>query len=90
MNKSEKRFEMKIGLLCGKTLNSFQLEVIKSLFGLSNHDICVCVIDNTPPKTLTQKLIGNLKKGRGGYVLLWLLSYYSRKRNFPKTHNHFF
>lgn len=81
---------MKIGLLYGKTLNYFQLEVIRHLFELSNHTICVCVIDNTPPKTLTQKLIGNLRKGRGGYIFIMAFSYYSRKRNLPKTQNHFF
>lgn len=63
---------MNVVLACAKTLNSFQLKVLEPFFESSRHKICGCVVDNRAQKSVFQRLKKNLKKGRGGYVLVMI------------------
>ncbi len=61
---------MKAIVMCGKGLGDFQKKVADTIIQSERHEIIACLIDERPPKSLSQRLWKNLKKGRGGYVLV--------------------
>lgn len=63
---------MKIIFLCAQTLDLFQIEVLRTFFDSSKHTILCCVLDTARPGLLS-RLIYNLKRGRGGYIIVMAL-----------------
>lgn len=61
---------MKIGLLTGHFISDFRLKTLKPILEDKNFLIKVALIDDRPKKSLLQKLKNNIKRGRGGYVLV--------------------
>jgi folate-dependent phosphoribosylglycinamide formyltransferase PurN len=64
---------MKIGLLTGNSLSEFRLNTLKPILEDNNYSIKVAIIDNRRKNSLKQKLIKNIKRGRGGYILVMAL-----------------
>jgi len=61
---------MKVLLLCGPSLGTWERRVLETLFARSGHEIVGCLIDARPGKSFAEKIKANLRKGRGGYVLV--------------------
>ncbi|PIQ47515.1 MAG: hypothetical protein COW03_14815 [Cytophagales bacterium CG12_big_fil_rev_8_21_14_0_65_40_12] len=61
---------MKVGFLISDTLSEARLKVLNPVFNDPDFEIVVAILDKRPKLTVKQKLIRNLKKGRGGYVLV--------------------
>lgn len=71
---------MKIGLLTSNSLSEFRLKTLTPILEDKNCSIKVAIIDNRPKKSLKQKLKKNIKRGRGGYILIMALqSIFSKK-----------
>lgn len=71
---------MNIGLLTSNSLSEFRLNTLKPIIEDNNFSIKVAIIDNRPKKSLKQKLKKNIKRGRGGYILIMALqSIFSKK-----------
>ena len=61
---------IKMGLLTGKSLTDFNLNTLKPIMNDANMFIMVAVIDARPEKSSFQKLKKNLRRRRGGYVII--------------------
>jgi folate-dependent phosphoribosylglycinamide formyltransferase PurN len=71
---------MRIGLLTGDTLPAFRLATLMPILKDKSFSIEFAVIDDSPEKSITQKIIKNLRKGRGGYILIMAFqSFLTRK-----------
>ena len=64
---------MKVVLLTSKAADEFQISVLDKLIN-SRHKILGWVVDTRETKSLYEKLKHNIKKGRGGYVLIMAFS----------------
>ncbi|MGB6153963.1 MAG: formyltransferase family protein, partial [Pricia sp.] len=84
---------MIIGLLTDKSLTDFNLNALKPILQDSSLSIKVALIDARPEKSSYQKLKKNLRRGRGGYVVIMAFkSLFSKEidtdtKVFCKTHN---
>lgn len=71
---------MNIGLLTSISLSEFRLNTLLPILGDNNFSIRVAIIDNRTKKSLKQKLKKNIKRGRGGYILIMAFqSVFSKK-----------
>jgi len=71
---------MRIGLLTGDTLSAFRLATLMPVLKDKSFSIELAVIDDSPKKTITQKIIKNIRRGRGGYILIMAFqSFLARK-----------
>jgi hypothetical protein len=61
---------MKVLLLCPPTLTRFQRDVLDRIRANPRHEVVGCLIDSRPAAPLRDKLLRNLRRGRGGYVLI--------------------
>lgn len=61
---------MNIGLLTSTTLSDFWLKTLNPIIEDDSFNIKLAIIDNRPKSSISQKLRKNLKRGRGGYVLI--------------------
>jgi folate-dependent phosphoribosylglycinamide formyltransferase PurN len=61
---------MKIALLLEHELSDFRIATLKPILNDSRFSIILAIIDDRPGKTILGKLRSNLRKGRGGYVLV--------------------
>src|ERR1051325_10592581 len=64
---------MKVGILIKKNLSPFEINVVNYILSSDRINVCLAVVDIRKQKSLKKKLITNLKKGRGGYVLVMAL-----------------
>ena len=64
---------MKIGLLTSPGLSEFRLNTLKPILSDNAFSIELAVIDDSPEKPVFQKIKKNLKKGRGGYIIVMAL-----------------
>jgi folate-dependent phosphoribosylglycinamide formyltransferase PurN len=64
---------MKIALLTPTRLNPFRIATLRSILADPRFPIELAIIDDRVGKTLMKKLKNNLRKGRGGYVLIMAL-----------------
>lgn len=72
---------MRIGILCGTTLDTFQQEVIKPILADSSIEVATALIDCRPKPSAKKRFLKNLKRGRGGYMLVMLFkSQFAKKR----------
>jgi methionyl-tRNA formyltransferase len=61
---------MKIGLLTTTGLSEFRLDSLKPVLRDKSFSIALAIIDDSPKKSFVQKIKKNLKKGRGGYIVI--------------------
>jgi len=61
---------MRIGLLSGKTLSEHHLSLLQPILQDRQFEVALVVIDARPPKTVRQKVIENLRRGCGAYILV--------------------
>lgn len=61
---------LKIGLLTSNSISEFRLKTLSSILKDENFSIRVALIDNRPLRSLKEKLKYNIKKGRGGYIIV--------------------
>jgi len=61
---------MKIGILAGKSLSEFNHKMLKPIISHKEFSVKLVVVDNRPQKTLREKFMKNLKRGRGGYIIV--------------------
>jgi len=72
---------MKIGLLTSSSLSEFRLKTLQPILEDKSFEIKVAIIDKRPNKSLKQKLIKNIKRGRGGYIFIMAIeSFFSKKQ----------
>ncbi len=75
---------LKIGLLASGSLSDFRLKTLKPVVEDENFLIKFAVIDKRPGLKLHQKLKKNLKRGRGGYILIMALKSLLAKKEYSK------
>lgn len=73
---------MKIGLLMDVSLTTFRLETLKPILSSSAFNVEIAIIDDTPKKTRLQKLKKNLKRGRGGYVVVMAIEKVFKRKEY--------
>lgn len=61
---------MKIGLLTDTSLSKFRINTLKPILEDDLFEVKVAIIDNRPKKSRRQKLLKNLRRGRGGYIFI--------------------
>lgn len=71
---------MKIAILCGTGLDEFQQAVLKPIMNDASMEIVGAYIDGRPRPSLKKRLLKNLKRGRGGYMLVMLVKSRSAKK----------
>ncbi len=71
---------IKIGLLTSNSLSEYRLKTLKPILEDNHFSIKVAIIDKRPKKTLKKKLRKNIKRGRGGYIIIMAFqSIFSKK-----------
>ncbi len=71
---------MRIGILTGKTLNSFQLECVEYITMNSDINISLVLIDGRRGLSTRQKILKNWRRGRGGYIIIMFFQRLFAKR----------
>ena len=72
---------MRIAILCGTTLDTFQQEVLKPILADSSIEVATALIDCRPKPSAKKRFLKNLKRRRGGYMLVMLFkSQFAKKR----------
>ena len=64
---------MKIAVLCGTGLDAFHQEVLKPIMADPLMGIVGVYVDSRPRPSLKKRFVKNLKRGRGGYMLVMLV-----------------
>lgn len=72
---------MKIALMCGPSLDEFQQQVLAPILNDSRMEVVAALIDCRPKPSAKKRFLKNLKRGRGGYMLVMLV-----KSRFAKQH----
>ena len=70
----------KIIILCGKSLTVFQQKVIQSIMDESQIIVSAVLIDARPKPSFKKRFKKNLKRGRGGYMLIMFFSHLRDKK----------
>lgn len=75
---------MRIGILTGKVISEINLKVIDTILEDKNFQISLAIIDCRPKLSFRKKISKNLKRGRGGYIVIMFLSnlFFKRKSNY--------
>ena len=72
---------MKIVILCSTSLDTFQQEVLRPILEDSTIEVATALIDSRPRPSIKKRFLKNLKRGRGGYMVIMLFkSYFAKKR----------
>jgi methionyl-tRNA formyltransferase len=71
---------VKVLVLCGPRLDDFQRSVLRHVIH-GSHVICGCLVDCQDDPSLTARLLENLRRGRGGYVLVMAVKLAVRRRS---------
>lgn len=61
---------MKVGLLTSTSLSEFRMKTMIPILNDDRLSVKVAVIDTRPKKTVKEKIIKNIKRGRGGYIVI--------------------
>lgn len=76
---------MKIALLCSSRLDNFQQKVLQPIFDDPTIELAGALIDCRPRPSLKQRFLKNLRRGRGGYMIVMLFkSHFAKKK--PSTY----
>ena len=65
---------MKIGILLGKVIQDYKIKTLELILNDSNFKIKYAFIDNKKPMNLWQKFLKNMKRGRGGYIIIMAIN----------------
>lgn len=71
---------MKIALLTSTGLSEFNVNTLKPILEDKLFSIELAIIDARPRKSFTQRLKKNIKRGRGGYMLIMFFKNYFSQR----------
>ena len=71
----------RIIILCGKSLNTFQQKVIQSIMNESQISVSAVLIDARPGMSFKRRFKKNLKRGRGGYMLIMFFKHLCSKKD---------
>ena len=63
---------MKIAILCSTGLDAFQQKVLQSIIDDPTIEIVGALVDCRPRPSLKKRFLKNLKRGRGGYIIVML------------------
>ena len=63
---------MKIAILCSTGLDAFQQKVLQSIIDDPTIEIVGALVDCRPRPSLKKRFLKNLKRGRGGYMIVML------------------
>lgn len=63
---------MKIAILCGTKLDTFQQKVLQPIMNDPTIEIVGALVDCRPRPSLKKRFLKNLKRGRGGYIIVML------------------
>lgn len=63
---------MKIAILCGTGLDAFQQRVLQPIMNDQTIEIVGALVDCRPRSSLKKRFLKNLKRGRGGYMIVML------------------
>lgn len=63
---------MKIAILCGTKLDAFQQKVLQPILDNPTIEIVGALVDCRPRPSLKKRFLKNLKRGRGGYIIVML------------------
>lgn len=61
---------MEIGILLGKVIQDYKIKTLELILNDSDFKIKYAIIDNKKSMSLWQKVLKNLKRGRGGYIVI--------------------
>ncbi len=64
---------MKIALMCGTSLDEFQQQALAPILADKTIEIVEALIDCRPKPSAKKRFVKNLKRGRGGYMLVMLV-----------------
>lgn len=67
-------------ILCGKYLNVFQQEVLNSILNDSQIVVTGVLIDVRPRLSFMKRFKKNLKRGRGGFMLIMFFNHFRKKK----------
>lgn len=77
---------MRVALLASERLSDFSQKMLEPILSDPAHEIVAAAIDTRPSKSLKQKLIKNLKAGRGGYMIVMAIkSFFAKRSKQPLT-----
>lgn len=72
---------MRIAILCGASLDTFQQKVLQPVLTDNTFETTAALIDCRPRPSLKKRFLKNLKRGRGGYVIIMLFkSRFAKKK----------
>jgi methionyl-tRNA formyltransferase len=73
---------MKIGILTKPFISGINYKVLNSIFEDGDFQISLTIIDNRPELSLKKKIVKNIRRGRGGYILvMFFKKIFSKKKN---------
>ncbi len=75
---------MKIAILCGTSLDIFQQKVLQPIMDDPTIEIVGALVDCRPRPSLKKRFLKNLKRGRGGYMIVMLFKSLMAKKK-PST-----
>jgi folate-dependent phosphoribosylglycinamide formyltransferase PurN len=73
---------MRIGILVEEYLDEFNIKVLEEIVKDEGCEIVLAIKDQRPKKTMKQRLMRNIKKGRGGYIIIMAFNELISKREF--------
>ena len=76
---------MRIGLLADKSISSFRLKTLSPILVDSSFLIKLAVIDGKPPLSIIQRVIKNIRRGRGGYIFIMALEELFSKKEYSEN-----
>jgi len=65
---------MKIGILTKPVISEINLKVINTILEDNNFQISLAVIDCRPQLSFKKKVLKNIRRGRGGYILIMFIN----------------
>ncbi len=77
---------MRVGLLMASSISEFRLKTLKPILEDKRFSVEVAIIDKRK-KSLKEKIIKNLKKGRGGYIIIMALEKLFFKKEYEKSYD---
>lgn len=80
---------MKIAILCGTKLDAFQQKVLQPIMDDPTIEVIGALVDCRPRPSLKKRFLKNLKRGRGGYMIVMLFKSRMAKKK-PSTDAHVF
>ena len=78
---------MKVGILTKPVISEINLKVINTILEDNNFKISLAIIDRRPKLSLKKRILKNIRRGRGGYILIMFLNnlFTKKERSFDIT-----